>query len=75
MSEVDKAHADIYFLPEIDNPTQEQLDYFSILASAYDDVAERGGMTAEQAIFERNQILGRIGMKSNISKPSHLRSV
>jgi hypothetical protein len=61
-------HADIYFLPVIDNPSEEQIDYFTIKAAVLDDVIEAGGMTAEQAAFERGLALGRIGMGNMFKK-------
>lgn len=55
-------HADIYFLPAIENPSQDQIDYFCIVAGVFDDIFEQGGMTAEQAALNRGLALGRIGM-------------
>ena len=61
-------HADIYFLPAIEHPTEEQLHYFLDRAAFLDEVAEAGGMTAEQAAFERGLALGRIGMGQMFQK-------
>lgn len=55
-------HADVYFLPAIEKPTPEQVGYFTLKAAILDDIFEAGGMTAEQAAFERGLTLGRIGM-------------
>lgn len=61
MSEVDK-HADVYFLPAIEHPTQEQLSYFLARAAFYDEIFEAGGMDADEAALNRSLALGRIGM-------------
>lgn len=55
-------HADIYFLPAIEHPNKEQVKYFLAKAAFLDEVFEAGGMTAEEAAFERGLTLGRIGM-------------
>jgi len=55
-------HADIYFLPKIEHPTEEQKSYFLQQAALYDDIFEAGGMTAEEAALNRGLALGRIGM-------------
>ena len=65
-------HADIHFLPAIENPTQEQIDYFCTVAGVFDDIFEQGGMTAEEAAFNRGLALGRIGMGQMFeSLPAH----
>lgn len=55
-------HADIHFLPAIEKPTEDQVAYFLAQAAFYDDIFEQGGMTAEEAAFNRGLALGRIGM-------------
>lgn len=53
---------DIYVLPPIEKPTQEQLSYFLARAAFFDEIIEQGGMNAEQAAYERKLTLARIGM-------------
>lgn len=53
-------------LPPIEHPTEEQLSYFLARAAFFDEVFENGGMTAEQAAYERKLTLARISM-GNIS--------
>ena len=55
-------HADIYFLPAIEYPTNEQVGYFLARAAFFDEIFESGGMTAEEAALNRGLALGRIGM-------------
>jgi hypothetical protein len=54
--------SEIIHMPPIKNPSQEQLSYFLTRAAFLDEVVEIGGMTAQEAAYERSLVLGRIGM-------------
>lgn len=54
--------SEIIHLPPIENPSPEQLSYFLGRAAFLDEVFENGGMTAEQAAYERKLCLARVGM-------------
>lgn len=54
--------ADVYHLPAIERPTEEQVGYFLAKAALLDEIFEAGGMTAERAAYERRLTLARIGM-------------
>ena len=49
-------------MPPIKDPTQEQLHHFIGEAAFFGWIADRGGMTQEEAIQERQRVLRRIGM-------------
>lgn len=49
-------------LPPIDHPAPEVVGYYLLLAATYGEVAEQGGMTAEEAEHQRRLALARIGM-------------
>lgn len=53
---------EIYHLPSIDKPTDEQVRYFLMKAAFYDEIMLQGGMSPEEASVARRQALARVGM-------------
>lgn len=54
--------SELIHLPSIERPTVEQVSYFLAKAALLDEIAEQGGLSAEEAVHQRRLTLARIGM-------------
>ena len=62
--------SELLHLPSIEQPTHEQVQHFLARAAFLEEVAAQGGLTAEEAAYERRLTLARIGMgQAEITPP------
>lgn len=55
---------ELIHMPPIEDPSPDQIGYFLFKAAFLDEVIEAGGMTPEEAMYNRRLALARIGMGS-----------